>query len=303
MNLKATVRCILFEAALGLWLFAVPLNAAQLNDVRVGVYDTFTRVVFEFNGPIQFQKPRLLEQGEFDVTFLNANSALTPAALKAKTKGLTNLTLTPQASHLVAKVKLPFTRLTLKTFALSGPERVVVDAYETKPPPASIKIKDMVVKESAQAGKPAPSTVQPQANTSAAAKGDAAKPAPTAAPASNSNTAALKPSPKATAEKPPVTLSRTQPRPLPKLRQVKTAQQPVKKRKAPFLTQQRKQYLITALIVIGCAVILLVGVLLLQRKRRPKGAKHQQTEDILQTTDDVLAAIDAKIKEKIQKYD
>jgi hypothetical protein len=60
--------------------------------------------------------------------------------------------------------------------------------------------------------------------------------------------------------------------------------------------------LILVLIVIGCAIILLVGLLLLKRRRKPADTQHDQPDDLLQSTEQVLEAIDAKIKEKLQKY-
>jgi hypothetical protein len=60
--------------------------------------------------------------------------------------------------------------------------------------------------------------------------------------------------------------------------------------------------LIIALITIGLGIVALIGFILLKKRRTPGGTKQDQTDDLLQSTEKVLATIDAKIKEKLQKY-
>jgi len=310
MNAKATVRFILFEAALVLWFFAVQINAAQLNDVRVGVYDTFTRIVFEFNGPVQFQDPNLRSQGAFAVRFLDSKSALPDPTLQAKTKGLAYLKFSQQTSDLVADVGLPFAHLKLKAFALTGPHRIVVDAYETKPPPAPIKIKDVVIKESMQpAVVPSTGTAQPPAKrrtTAPKAVPVADKPAPLQPvkaktvqndPKTRAKAAPAQPLPTVTQQRQPPKQAAAESK-KPKIKTKKS-----KKSKAPFMTERIQRYLTLVLIVIGCGIVILIGFILLQKRRPPKAVKRAEAEDALQSTEEVLTAIDTKIKEKLQKYD
>jgi len=308
MNAKATVRFILLEAALVLWLLAVQLNAAQLNDVRVGVYDTFTRIVFEFDGPVQFQNPALQGQGAFTVRFLNSGSLLPGQTLQAKTKGLAYLKLSPQAPDLVADVGLPFTHFKLKAFALRGPQRIVVDAYETKPPPAPITIKDVVVKESMQpAAIPSTGTAQPPTDRRTTIK--AAPVDEKQAPPQPVKVKTVQSDPKPMDAPKPVKPTRTVVKSQPqkntavKIKKSKVKAQRSQKAKTPFLTQSVQRYLTIALIVIGCGIVILIGFILLQKRRPPKAVNRTETDDVLQSTEDVLTAIDAKIKEKLKKYD
>jgi hypothetical protein len=303
MIVKATVRVILLGAALGLCLIAVPAPAAELRDVRVGIYDTFTRIVFEFDGPVQFRQPDLQGQGSFTVRFINAESDLTDRALQAKTKGLARLKILNQAPHLVADVGLPFTHLTLKAFTLTGPQRVVVDAYKTKPPAQRITIKDLVIKESLQPATPQAEKMQPASSR---------QPDTTALPAEKK--AVPKIPQVTTAQKdPPPNVAATQsqatqavvPQPpkqgiTPKLKKANVQRN--KKNKEPFLSRQIQSYLTIALIVIGCGIVILIGIIFFQKRRPPKAVKRTKTDDGLQSSADVMAAIDAKIKEKLQKY-
>ncbi len=309
MNAKATVRFILFEAALVFWLLAVQLNAAQLNDVRVGVYDTFTRIVFEFNGPVQFQDPDLRHQGAFTVRFLTSESAMTDPALQAKTKGLAYLKFSRQEPDLVADVGLPFTQIKLKAFALTGPHRIVVDAYETKPLPAPITVKGVVIKESIQqVAVPSAKTGKPPSDgrtTAPEAVSVVHKPAPRQPVKAKTVKGDPKAQAEATPAKPTRTISKPQPQKQTKVQSKKTkvkTKQP-QKSKAPLMTQGIQRYLAIALIVIGFVIVVLIGFILIQKRRPPKAVKRTEADDELQSTEDVLTAIDTKIKEKLQKYD
>ena len=306
MNAKATVRFTLFGALLGLWFSANPLNAAELKDVRVGTYDTFTRVVFQFDRPVKFDKPIVQNQGAFTVIFRDVKTSLSAQSLKSKSKGLNSLKISSQAPHLKADVILPFSNIAIKAFALKGPDRVVVDVYETKPPPARITIKDVVIKDSKQKAPPAAKTAQ---TTTASVPSKAKAAAPPVKPAKPlpakmkpvTKTQATKTTPVPT--KPPKAIVRQQPQkqPTPKKKSAKVKVKKPKKTEKSFLNKDMQRYLTIALVVIGCAIVVLIGFMLIKKRRTPKPAVHSETEDLLESTEDVLTAIDDKIKEKLHK--
>ena len=309
MNAKATVRFILFGVLLGLWLSVSPLNAAELSDVRVGTYDTFTRVVFQFDEPVQFDTPIVPSQGTFIIRFRDARTSLSAQSLKSKSKGLNFLKVSSQAPHLKADVGLPFSNLAIKAFALKGPHRVVVDVYETKPPPARITIKDVVIKDTQQRAQPVPKKPQP-----ATASAPQAKPAPTPVKPVTPLPAKTKPAPKPKVTKtvpvpakPQKSIVRQQPtqptvtKTAPKKKPAKAKAKKAKQTKSSFLNKDLQRYLTIALIVIGCTIVVLIGLILIKKRRTPRPAEHTETEDLLESTEDVLSAIDDKIKEKLQK--
>ena len=306
MNAKATVRFILFGALLGFWLSANPLNAAELKDVRVGTYDTFTRVVFQFDRPVKFDKPIVQNQGAFTVIFRDVKTSLSEQSLKSKSKGLNSLKISSQAPHLKADVGLPFSNLAIKAFVLKGPDRVVVDVYETKPPPARITIKDVVIKDSQQKAQPA---VKPPQAKAASVPPKAKAAAPPVKPV-KPLPAKTKPVPKTQATKttpvpakPPKSIVKQQPQkqPTPKPKPAKVIIKKPKKTEKSFLDKDMQRYLTIALIVIGCAIVVLIGFILIKKRRTPRPAVHSEPEDLLESTEDVLTAIDDKIKEKLHK--
>ena len=312
MKAKATVRFILIGALLVLGLSVAPLTAAELKDVRVGTYDTFTRIVFQFDGPVRFDKPVTHDQGVLTVKFLNANTALSDQSLKSKSKGLTSLRISPQATNLKADVGLPFDNMTIKAFALKEPDRIVVDVYETQPPPARITIKDVVIKNTQQSAPPAPSKTQTAAanvpETRAAAtppKPVATPPKPAAPPPVKAKAPppaqAAKPAPQPTKQVKPVVKQQPPKQAVPEKKPIKTKVKEAKQKKSPFLSKNIQRYLTIALIFIGCAIVVLIGFILVQKRRAPKPAQHSQTEHLLESTEEVLSAIDEKIKEKLHK--
>jgi hypothetical protein len=247
----------------------------------------------------------VLSQGIFTIRFRDAKSSLSEQSLKSKTKGLTFLKVASQAPNLKADVGLRFSNLALKAFALKEPHRIVVDVYETKPPPARITIKDVVVKDSkprAQPKKAAPLTPTTSVPQAKAAK-TPVKPV-TPVPAKT------KPAPKVQATKPaPVTAKpqktivkqQPQTQSTPKKKPAKAKVKTSKKPKKSFLNKDMQRYLTIALIAIGCAIVVLIGFILIKNRRSPKPAVHSEAENLLESTDDVLSAIDDKIKEKLHK--
>jgi hypothetical protein len=307
MNVKAFARFILLEAAIGLCILAFPLHAAQLTDIRVGRYDTFTRIVFEFKDQIQYQKPIVQEPGKLTVTFLNAETTLADRALQTRSKGLEFFSLTPKPPHLVAALGFPFVDFKLKTFTLTGPQRLVLDVYQTRPSGERITLKPVIIKQSIE---PTPPKVQTLPATAAVPPKQAAAPLPEEkpvvhqAPETPSAPSALSAAPAPVPDGARAAIAPGSPRKQAALKKspsqskVKTS----KTVKTSFIDRSLQQHLILVLIVIGCAIILLVGLLLLKRRRKPADTQHDQPDDLLQSTEQVLEAIDAKIKEKLQKY-
>jgi hypothetical protein len=220
--------------------------------------------------------------------------------VQTKSKGLAYLKFTRQAPHLVADVGLPFANLKLKAFALTGPQRVVVDAYETKPPPAPITVKSVVTRESMQQAA-APSADR---HTTAKAAPVAEKPAPTQPVKTKAVQSDSKPKATPKPSKPARTVTQRQPqkRTAVATKKTKATTPRSKKTKAPFLTPSMQRYLIIALIVIGCGIVILIGFILIQKRRPPRAVNRTEADDVLQSTEDVLTAIDTKIKEKLKKY-
>ena len=107
-------------------------QAANLRDVRTGKHEKFTRVVFEFQDNVLFESPEIKGKGNFSVVFLDSSTTL-PRLTLFKTGPIQlvhSIEFVQQKSNLIANVRLSFPYFILKAFPLSGPDRIVVDAYQ-----------------------------------------------------------------------------------------------------------------------------------------------------------------------------
>ena len=49
-----------------------PANASMLREVRVGDHDRYTRIVFEFEEPVQYQLPKETDEKLISILFYSA---------------------------------------------------------------------------------------------------------------------------------------------------------------------------------------------------------------------------------------
>lgn len=146
-------------------LIAAPAWATRVTDVRVGRHPTFTRVVFELDGPAGYKLDRS-GSAELVVT-LNASGKAQQLALPKSL--IDRIDVSSQGPTTVARIRLARAGLGLKELMLNSPSRIVFDVLDEggAPTPA-------VAKAPAPAPKPAPAPV--------VAKVEPPAPAPTPAP-------------------------------------------------------------------------------------------------------------------------
>ena len=120
-------------------------QAANLRDVRTGKHEKFTRVVFEFQENVLFESPQIKGKGTFSVVFLDSSTTL-PRLTLFKTGPIQlvqSMEFVRQKSNLMANVRLSFPYFILKAFSLSGPNRIVVDAYPVSSLPEKSEQKEL----------------------------------------------------------------------------------------------------------------------------------------------------------------
>lgn len=118
-----------------LWFLSGSAYAAELIKMRTGEHSRFTRVVFEFRDAVRYKEPIIIGKGKFYVVFLYSAPASPRRLSYRTTKGVRSIKLIQKKSHLRADVLLSFPYFRLKTFYLSKPDRVVLDAYPMSAPP------------------------------------------------------------------------------------------------------------------------------------------------------------------------
>jgi len=106
-------------------------RAAELQDIRYGIHDNFTRVVFEFQQPVQYESP-LISGNKLSVVFYDTTSTVQSFLIPDEETSLDSIVVTERESGLIVEVNLLNTNVELKDFLLSEPTRIVFDLYWTK---------------------------------------------------------------------------------------------------------------------------------------------------------------------------
>ncbi len=117
-------------------------QAAQLSAARTGEHGAFTRIVFEFKGVVRSKKPIITGRGKFYVVFPGSTQTRPRRLLDKTTRGIRAVRFIQKKSFLSASITLSFPYFRLKTFYLSNPDRVVIDAYRMASPPEEIVLKE-----------------------------------------------------------------------------------------------------------------------------------------------------------------
>ena len=348
-------------------------QTAALKDIRIGEYETFLRVVFEFEQVVRHDEPVDKGDGKLAITFRDSAAKLQTSTLQYVNRRIEAISLVQQGNDLTAHIALPVSQFRLKTFTLTAPDRVVLDIYQAAPaaaPPAQtarIIIRDLQIKESLTPPPPIPQTdasddtakadsvpeasvdppqaqettvapaaaptstlpaeqaddevlpseSQPQADDEVlpsesqpqapdASGEETATPAPQTPAAIQPGTVAqtTPPAPAVESAETPQTLPQTTPTIVPKTATAVSTTAPSVQPVAPQSgSGQLQHYLTIALIIIGTIIVLFVCFIFIQKRRTAHVVKTDKGVEILKNTDEIIAAIDAKIKEKLKAYE
>jgi hypothetical protein len=330
-------------AAVLLMLQAADTQAAKLKHVRSFKHKSFSRIVFEFQHAAQFMEPVIQGKGKFSVVFPDSTTVLPRQILYKKTRiqPVRSIEFIQKGNLLAANIKLSFPYFKLKTFTLSGPDRVVIDAYLTTPPP-----QEVVPEESLQAKPSVKVSKEPDTKESKAAP-------ETSSTKELSETVSQLPTvitekpraeesgePKMTQPKPiPIQSSakengdelKTEKKPVSDLTQAggkNSSEQSLNNIPAPPITAQgpsderAKQepipsvgllpskynnynlqiYLLALLNFLTIVIVLLLSVTLLKKKSGVNSVHPGKISESLKTVDENIAAIDAMISRELKKH-
>lgn len=119
-----------------------PADAAQLMYIRVGEYESMTRLVFEFDGRVKFKGPQIRGPGRVEVDFIET-MPVSPVLQKMRdrSKHIEKIEFAQNKSFLRANIGLASSSFNLKSFYLFAPDRLVLDIYWTDAPVASMTAK------------------------------------------------------------------------------------------------------------------------------------------------------------------
>ena len=287
--------------------------AAKLREVRTGEKSGFTRLVFQFETPARFQVQDKAALNQLSILFLDTTSGLSQANQKYA-EPVKNIAINPDGPHLKAVVGLSIPHYRLKTFVLTEPHRVVFDLYPAAAAESFVKLNKLVVKESAEAGSTpiAPSPLPAKEPEPPAKKPEPEPPvvADSQPPVSVRTPAVREPEQELKAPEPAPPVEKESEK---SLQPTSTPEQPstqpmVKKdfsanKPRPSALGAFQRNMVIVLAGISIVILALIGLLLMQRKSNAEKSRPVEPVEELKTTADIMATIDARIKEKFKQYE
>ena len=270
MNDNRRTGLALTTALILLCLTVLPADAARLMYIRVGEYESLTRIVFEFDGTVKFKGPEIRGPGQVTVDFPDTTT-INPALQKMRDRSgrIEKIEFVQGKALLTAHVGLTSSAFNLKAFYLYTPDRLVLDFYWTGAPAASVAAALPVPEKATEtvSAPPAPENAPP-----APAEPSVAKPPETAAPA-------------------------------------KEAESPVPQAPLdPGQLQSYLSMALIGLSVAAVLIALLVTVVLVRKKRRAVLSKNRVvSERSARSADEPMdaesiRALDSKIRDELNKY-
>jgi len=162
MNDKMRTGLNLVIALILLWITVLPADAGQLKYIRVGEYESMTRIVFEFESSVKFDGPEMKSPGQISVDFLDTTTD-NPALQKMRDRAgrIEKIAFVQKKTVLTANISLTASSFNLKSFYLFTPDRFVLDIYWTSTPVASVSTIPPVPEKMTEAvsAKPAPENI------------------------------------------------------------------------------------------------------------------------------------------------
>ena len=138
MNHRMRTGLNLVIAPILLWFTVLASDAAQLKYIRVGEYESMTRIVFEFESNVKFNGPEKKSPGQISVDFLDTTTD-NPALQKIRDRArrIEKIEFVQRRNILTANISLTASFFDLKSFYLFTPDRFVLDIYWTSATVAS----------------------------------------------------------------------------------------------------------------------------------------------------------------------
>lgn len=127
----------LITAGLILLLWCTSAIAAHLTDIRVGEYDRFTRIVFEFDGPIASPQLETKTSGQLSVSFSKSEPALVRKIPTERSRHVHDIQIWQHQQALSAVVFFDYPHIRFKSLRLSRPPRIAVDVFPVPVPHSS----------------------------------------------------------------------------------------------------------------------------------------------------------------------
>lgn len=292
-------RLSIYAGVAALFGLANMAIASELKDIRIGEYDEFTRVVFEFTDAVAPQHFDDRTPGRLTVEFPNTQPHLIRKIPTDRSPRIDDAQLWQTESVLSAVLLFPFDRFRFDFFTLAEPNRIAIDIFPLKNAAPSSHMGDIKEKN--------------QGNDLSSAKSES-QPAPadeidinlspmTQDPPIDVQTL-QKTSLKTDSAQSPVVenvLATSRP-PLAEIGQPENKKENHISRSIPFAV--RLQYfLMIGLVIIIIALLGLLVLIMFSRHKTKNIATSIGTNDYFKHQDEAIASLNTRIREQLKRYD
>ncbi len=243
----------------------VQADATVIRDVRIGSNDGYVRVVLEFDRPLTASPNLSIERNHLNATIDGITNTPRLQSVETQTDGIVRLNMSGQSATVHIKAIYEFIPADIKSFALTGPHRFIIDAY--RPPPSQADSQSVESQPSARLPQPHGNVPEPYAKTEK----------PTSAALSTTIVkASLNAYDKLASSRPRV---------------------------ADIQRSRFQQRLIAALIVVTTIIIVLLFFLIRIGSGKEHSRDRSWLTELPPTKDRTIASLDAAIRDHLKTYD
>ena len=308
LNLRRWLLLPLINIAITLTLCMSQADATLLKDVRIGEYDKFTRIVFEFDGPISTQRITALEAGRLKISFADTSPDLIRKIPIDRIDRVREVHIWVRKTEMSAVLTFTFDHFRFESFALSNPPRVALDVYRLANTAPGAKL-------TAPGGNEDASAKPHQGHTPKQVSGTAPETVPNPPVPEKKSVQHPRLPDRAAAETGQFHLptgrsntpidgaSALQPPPNQRPAHSETPAGMEAAQQTLSESSSLQYYLVVALVVITIIILVLLLLMLISRKHWVENNKPIKVDEFLQRQDERIASLDARIQEQLKRYD
>lgn len=321
LNLRNRTILSIFCVGFVLIAWTYTSYAAKLKDIRVGEYETHTRIVFEHGDTIPNETLRPMASGQLSVVFPDTELDLIRKIPIDRSKRLQEIKIWQRRNELSLVLTFAFAHFRYELSKIDQPKRLVLDIYRMTPPESTSISKP---EEKAALAKPGNKDETPDAQpltdkietapenyfqthalnqtspASAMDKTVGVGEQQSALQKSNdmSNQRSSTPEPPIPAET--IESERTPAQTLDPQRHVQaTEPQPQPAAQSWHL----QHYLAIGLVILTLAILVLLLVMLVSKNRWANSSPQINADDVLERQNERIAALDAQIQEQLKRFE
>lgn len=265
---NSLILCNLITAGVVILLCFDPAIASELKDIRVGEYEGFTRIVFEFDALTAKPEIQIQEAGQLLATFSKTKVNLVRKIPLKRSPHVEDIQIWQRKADLALLLIFDYMHIRIESFQLSRPARFAIDVFPiAKPPEATVT---------------APAAPVTAVEEDKKATPVEAKPRQAARVEDNKSIPSFKA------------------KVMPDATKVQHENMPTK-----ALTPQTRlqRYLVVILVIITIVILILLLLMLLTRRWLIDEKTLKESVALLQQQDKKMASLDADIKEQFKRYD